>query len=115
MNAPAASAEVVGDTSCEYADVLSLLAEHKYLVGIADTGGGCESIEIVLPGDRRMLANDKDDLLAWERVNHHGWTLGLYDDNDQPVQLTSTDDGSAAGLLALVDQMLGRKRNNSRI
>ncbi|MGW4370128.1 hypothetical protein ACWEKT_31225 [Nocardia takedensis] len=93
------------DAEREYADVLSALAEHNYLAGIADTGGGCESIEVVFPGERRILVNDKDDLLAWERVNHWGWFVGLYEE-DTVVQSLTTDYGSAEGLISLLDAML---------
>ncbi|MGW4370778.1 hypothetical protein ACWEKT_34580 [Nocardia takedensis] len=96
----------------EYADVLSALADHNYLAGIADTGGGCESIEVILPGERRILVNDRDDLLAWERGDHHGWFVGLYED-DVMVQSLTTDDGSVEGLIDLLDALV--RRNPSHV
>ncbi|WP_433598751.1 hypothetical protein ACQPXH_24030 [Nocardia sp. CA-135953] len=89
----------------EYADVLRTLAEHGYDAGIADTGGGCESIEIPLDDGGRLLVNDKNDLLASERANHKGWSVSRFDEDGEMVQFESTKVGSVGGLLVLVAQL----------
>ncbi|MFI6367622.1 hypothetical protein ACIBG0_33290 [Nocardia sp. NPDC050630] len=89
----------------QYADALELLANHGYVAGIADTGGGCEAIEIIIDDDHRVLATDKDELLAWERADHQGWRAGLYLEDDLEKSVT-TDDCSAEGLLSLVKPLL---------
>ncbi|MGV9676458.1 hypothetical protein ACWDSJ_14370 [Nocardia sp. NPDC003482] len=97
--------EQVHGAAREYSDVLRLLADNNYLASIADTGGGCESIEVSLPNGGRILINDKNELLAWERINHRGWFAGFYDGDDKFVCSASTDDGSAEGLVLLLDQL----------
>ncbi|MGW0355827.1 hypothetical protein ACWDXV_16630 [Nocardia nova] len=91
----------------EYSDVLAILRGHGYDAGIADTGGGCEAIEISLKNDSRLLVTDKDELLAWDRADHHGWGVGLYDSDGEMVCYRDTDDGSAEGLLAVVLDAIG--------
>ncbi|WP_280448601.1 hypothetical protein [Nocardia brasiliensis] len=107
----------LSDIEAQYIDVLSLLTEDGYLAGIADTGGGCEAIEIALPSDRRLLITDKDELLADDRVEHKGWGIGYYDEDDVQVFYVTTDNGSAKGLKAALDQhvlpMLRQSGTNS--
>jgi hypothetical protein len=92
------------DVEAQYADVLKLLTEGGYLAGIADTGGGCQAIEIPLPGNGRVLVTDNDELLADDRSEHKGWGIGLYDEDDVVVSFVTTDDGSAEGLKEALDQ-----------
>lgn len=47
------------------------------IAGITDIGGDCKAIEIAFDNEARFLATDKDELLAWERADHHGWSVGL--------------------------------------
>ncbi|WP_433194343.1 hypothetical protein ACQP1G_37140 [Nocardia sp. CA-107356] len=88
-------------TEAQYTDVIELLTKHGYIAGIADTGGGCEAVEIVIDDDHRLLANGKDELLAWDRADHQGWRVGRYREDDLEESVTS-EDGSAEGLLSLV-------------
>ncbi|MFB8276974.1 hypothetical protein [Nocardia colli] len=91
------------ETEAQYVDVLRLLTADGYLTGISDTGGDCEAIEIALPGDRRLLVTDKNELLADDRTEHAGWGIGFYDQDDAQVFYITTDDGSAEGLRAALD------------
>ncbi|MQY26097.1 hypothetical protein [Nocardia aurantia] len=101
--------EQSGSIEAEYDDVLRTLAEHGFDAGIADTGGGCESIEIPLDDGGRLLVNDKDDLLAWERANHSGWSVSRFDEDGEMVQFESTKVGSVGGLLVLIAQLVDRQ------
>lgn len=93
----------------EYADVLAALTEGNYVAGIANTGGGCESIEVVLAGERRILVNDAADLLAWKRADHRGWRITLYDE-DEPIHSARSEEGSAGALISLLNDMTWRNR-----
>ncbi|MGQ4615187.1 hypothetical protein [Nocardia sp. R7R-8] len=100
-----------GSVEAEYADVLRTLAQHGYDASIADTGGGCESIEIPLDDGGRLLVNDKDDLLAWKRANHSGWSVSRFDGDGEMIQFESTKVGSVGGLLVLIAQLVDRQIN----
>ncbi len=108
--APAARRDHDTSTEAQYADVLELLTKHGYSAGIADTGGGCEAIEIVVDDDHRLLATDKEGLLATERHDHKGWTIGLYVEDELLADVNSND-GSLKGLLNILDQLDGHVAN----
>ncbi|WP_338773064.1 hypothetical protein V7968_16450 [Nocardia vulneris] len=93
----------VNDVEHQYADVLALLARRGYIAGVSDTGGGCLAIEIAIGDSYRLLATDKDELLAEERVQHKGWRVGLYGETDSLAELSSND-GSADELVKLIGQ-----------
>ena len=104
MNQPKEQSTSIGteqdDPEYQYRDVLDALSAQGYDAGIADTGGGCLAIEISLGNDRRILVTDKDELLADIRIDHNGWAIGLYaEDDSDPIRFETTDDGSATGLI----------------
>ncbi|NLU61369.1 hypothetical protein HCA61_03715 [Rhodococcus sp. HNM0563] len=88
----------------EYADVLALLEERGYRAEFAQTGGMCAAIKLDLNPDRFALIVDCDGPLSWERSDHQGWTVAIYDvaDTSEEIALESTDDGSLEALAPLL-------------
>jgi hypothetical protein len=94
----------------EYADILTALASADYIAGFTQTGGMCFAIQLHLNDGTYALVTDKDDVLAPTRSDHRGWSIGIYDpkDTSDPLRSESTDDSTAAGLLALAASMIDR-------
>lgn len=90
--------------SDEYADVLSLLAENGYDAKFTQTGGMCAAIEFNLGDKHYVLVTDSDAPLSWDRAEHRGWAIGMYDveDPSEPVWYHTTEDGSPNGLRGLL-------------
>jgi hypothetical protein len=62
----------------EYTDVLAALNAAGYPATFTQTGGMCAAIEIQLESGHTILVTDAEDTLAWQRIDHHGWGVGLY-------------------------------------
>lgn len=94
-----------------YQDALDLLAGAGLAATFTQTGGMNAALEVVLDGGHTLLITDAEDSLSWEREEHRGWGVGLYppdqaNTDGECLAFDSTDDGSLAALLPLVDTVL---------
>ncbi len=71
-------AETMAWGAAQYADVLTVLEEKGLPAVFTQTGGMCAAIEIQLETGHTLLVTDAEDSLAWARVKHEGWGVGMY-------------------------------------
>lgn len=93
----------------QYADILTMLEDAGLPAEFTQTGGMCAAIEVQLETGRTLLITDAEDTLCWERSEHRGWGVGLYEpaeDRDGAIAFLDTTDGSPDGLVALLKQIL---------
>jgi len=97
-----------------YTDVLDHLRAEGLPAEFTQTGGMCAAIEARLEGGHTLLITDAEDSLAWDRLEHRGWGVGLYrptsEYDDGPVAFAGCDDGSLPSLLPLVREVLNGRR-----
>lgn len=88
----------------EYRDVLAALTECDYRAEFTQTGGMCAAIKLDLGSEQFALIVDGDGPLSWDRAEHRGWTVAIYDvaDTSEESSLDTTDDGSLEALLPLL-------------
>jgi hypothetical protein len=94
----------------QYADVLEALHGAGLPAFFTQTGGMCAAIEVRLEAGRSLLITDADDTLAWQRREHQGWGVGMYeeiDDADLPLFYGEVSSGDIASLLVLVREVMG--------
>lgn len=101
----------------QYADVFALLADHGFQASFTQTGGMCAAIELYVDEDRFALVTEDDGPLEWERSEHRGWAVGVYekaDTSDAVIFETVPDDSPAAllTLLASVRTLLAQTRSS---
>lgn len=94
-----------------YQDVLDDLAKVGLPASFTQTGGMCAALEVTLDSGHTLLITDQNDTLAWEREEHHGWTVGLYPpdragSDGECLAFGSTDAGEPAALLPLARTVL---------
>ncbi|MCD2118325.1 MULTISPECIES: hypothetical protein [Rhodococcus] len=88
----------------QYADVFTLLTENGFQASFTQTGGMCAAIEIYVDDERFALITENDGPLEWERAEHHGWAVGVYEraDTSDAVILETVSDSSSDSLLNLL-------------
>lgn len=88
----------------QYSDVLDLLAANGYRVAFTQTGGMSAAIELALDETKYALVTDADGPLAWERQDHQGWAVGVYEyqDTSDAVAFDSTTNGSLEALIGIL-------------
>ncbi|MDM7488685.1 hypothetical protein QT969_10320 [Rhodococcus sp. CSLK01-03] len=88
----------------QYEDVLALLAEHGYRAHFTQTGGMCPAIEVAVNEERYALITDADGPLSWEREDHRGWAVGVYEfeDSSDPVVFETAEESSLEALMSLL-------------
>ena len=94
-----------------YQDVIDVLHTAGLPTSFTQTGGMCAALEVMLDSGHTLLITDAEDALSWDRAEHHGWGVGLYPprtdmDDDGALAFDSTEDGSLAALLPVVDHVL---------
>jgi hypothetical protein len=94
----------------QYQDVIDKLAAAGLPVSFTQTGGMCAALEVTLETGHTLLITDSEDTLSWDRAEHRGWGVGLYQANgehdDGPLVFDSTQDGSLRGLLPVIHNVL---------
>lgn len=91
--------------AAQYADVLAALSEAGLPAEFTQTGGMCAAIQVPMEGGAYLLVTDVEDTLAWERGEHRGWGVGLYDDeehHDGARAYGESEDGSVEALVPLI-------------
>ncbi|RBO86833.1 hypothetical protein [Nocardia puris] len=91
----------------QYADILTVLSEHGYDLGITTTGGGCYAIMGDPIAGRIVCITDRQGPLAEERAEQTGWAIGIYNEDQEDLFYEDTTDSSPAALLALLDKARG--------
>ncbi len=61
-----------------YQDVLDLLQATGLGATFTQTGGMNAALEVLLDGGHSLLITDAQEPLAWDRIEHMGWGVGLY-------------------------------------
>jgi len=94
-----------------YQDVLDHLREAGMVGVFTQTGGMCAALEVLLDSGHALLITDAEDSLSWNREDHQGWGAGLYppdqaNTDGECLAFDSTEDGSPAALLPLVESVL---------
>ncbi len=94
----------------QYQDVIDVLTTAGLPTSFTQTGGMNAALEVRLDGGHTLLVTDAEDSLSWARAEHAGWAVGLYApeqayDGDV-LTADTTEDGSPAGLRALIDRLL---------
>jgi hypothetical protein len=97
----------------QYADVIGTLNARGLPAEFTQTGGICAAIMITLEAGYYLLLTDREDTLSWDRAEHEGWFVGLYEHEDRrtadgPLRYAESADGSAPAAVALVDEVLPR-------
>jgi hypothetical protein len=95
----------------QYRDVLHALAASGLPAEFIQTGGMCAAIEVALDSGSYLLLTDLEDTLSWERSQHAGWFVGLYEPEerrtvDGPLRCLEDDDGSSAKAVELARRVL---------
>jgi hypothetical protein len=95
----------------QYQDVLDALAEVGLDGEFTQTGGMCAALQVTLDGGYYLLFTDKEDTLAWSRVEHEGWYVGLFEPEerrkgDGPIRYLLDPDGSSANAVELAVRVL---------
>ncbi|QOW01677.1 hypothetical protein [Rhodococcus pyridinivorans] len=96
--------EVLEYGTKQYADVFSLLAANGFQASFTQTGGMCAAIELCIDEERFALITEDDGPLEWERFEHHGWAVGVYNkaDTSDAVILETVPDASPTALVTLL-------------
>ncbi len=94
----------------QYADIIDDLHQMGLPAEFMQTGGMNAALEVRLEGGYSILVTESDDSLAWSRDDHRDWGAALFPprqqyDGDCLVADTSND-GSTAALLALLDRLM---------
>jgi hypothetical protein len=94
----------------QYQDVIDELAAAGLPTVFTQTGGMNAALEVRLDGGHTLLVTDAADSLAWARAEHVGWAVALFAPEQaydgEVLAADATDDGSPAGLRALIDRVL---------
>ncbi|OFV75138.1 hypothetical protein [Rhodococcus erythropolis] len=88
----------------QYLDVLDLLSSIGYRATFTQTGGMSAAIELAIDENKFALITDADGPLAWEREDHHGWAVGVYEyqDTSDAVTYESTTNSSVEALMGIL-------------
>lgn len=92
-----------------YRDVLEHLSDAGFGATFTQTGGMNAALEVLLDGGHALLITDGEEPLSWDRADHRGWGAGLYppaNTDGECLAFDSTDDGSLAALMPLLNQVL---------
>jgi hypothetical protein len=95
----------------QYRDVLDELAAGGLHGEFVQTGGMCAAIEVMLDGGHYLLFTDLEDSLSWDRQDHEGWFVGLYEPEDcrtadGPLRWLLDEDGSPETAVKLARRLL---------
>jgi hypothetical protein len=95
----------------QYRDVLDALHVGGLKAEFTQTGGMCAAIVIALDGGHYLLLGDLEDTLSWDRADHDGWWVGLYEPEerrtaDGALRWLEDVDGSPAKAVELVRRVL---------
>lgn len=88
----------------QYLDVLDLLSSTGYRATFTQTGGMSAAIELAIDENKFALITDADGPLAWEREDHHGCAVGVYEyqDTSGAVAYESTTNSSVEALMGIL-------------
>jgi hypothetical protein len=67
----------------QYRDVLDALMAAGLPAEFTQTGGMCAGIEVPLGGGHYLLLTELEDTLSWARIEHQGWSVGLYEPEER--------------------------------
>ncbi|WP_157944006.1 hypothetical protein [Blastococcus atacamensis] len=94
----------------QYQDVIDNLSAAGLPTTFTQTGGMNAALEVLLDGGYSLLITDFDDSLAWSRLEHVGWSVGLYPPDQQydgqVIAFGETQDADVDALRALIDDVL---------
>lgn len=95
----------------QYMDVLDALAEVGLGGEFTQTGGMCAALQVILDGGHYLLFTDLEDTLSWDRREHEGWYVGLFENEerrvvDGPVRWLLDPDGSPEKAVELAVRVL---------
>lgn len=95
----------------QYRDVLDALASAGLPAVFIQTGGMNAALEVSLDGGAYLLLTDLEDTLSWNRDDHAGWYVGLYEAEekrtvDGPLRWLEHHDGSADKAVELARRVL---------
>lgn len=95
----------------QYLDVLDALAAVGLDGEFTQTGGMCAALQVTLDGGFYLLFTDQDDTLAWSRMEHDGWCVGLYEPperetSDGPIRYLRDPDGTCGKAIELAIRVL---------
>lgn len=94
----------------EYQDVINELVAAGLPAVFTQTGGMNAALELRLDGGYTVLITEADDSLSWSRAEHRDWGVALYAPEQaydgEVLAAEVTEDGTAAGLLRLVEELL---------
>ncbi|MFD9680558.1 hypothetical protein ACFWAD_11825 [Rhodococcus sp. NPDC059969] len=88
----------------QYLDVLDLLSSNGYRATFTQTGGMSAAIELAIDENKFALITDADGPLAWERADHQGWAVGVYEyqDTSDAVTYESTTNSNVEALMGIL-------------
>jgi hypothetical protein len=95
----------------QYDDVLRELSDAGLPAEFTQTGGMNAALCVTLEDGSYVLLTDQDDTLSWERPQHEGWFVGLYEPEerrtvDGPIRWLSDSEGSPSKAIELVFRVL---------
>ena len=88
----------------QYLDVLDLLSSNGYRATFTQTGGMSAAIELALDQSKFALITDADGPLTWDREDHQGWAVGVYEyqDTSDAVAYESTANSDSEALMRIL-------------
>lgn len=99
---PTPYTDAMRDGAEQYRDITDLLAAHGHAAYFTQTGGMCAALVIPRPDGGEILITDEEDTLSWNRADHQGWAVGIYDAaRDDLAYITTKDSTPEALLIAL--------------
>lgn len=94
----------------QYADVTAAItARFNAPAEFTQTGGMCGALHVALEAGHYLLLTDEEDTLPFDRAEHVGWCVGLYDsstDDTVGLRWLMSRDGSVEAALELIDRLL---------
>lgn len=97
--------------SDQYRDVLDSLGEAGLPAEFTQTGGMCAALTAALDGGHYLLFTDLEDTLSWDRAQHDGWYVGLYEPEerrtaDGPLRWLDDPNGSPEAAVHLARRLI---------